>query len=128
LYGGRWSSPGIRIVYTSSSLSLAIIETRVHLKTPPLDYVRLTIEIPDASFTPVDISDASLGSGWRNNLSITRAAGDSHFATQKLVPLRVPSVVADIEWNLLFHPEWAAAVHVTIVEIVPIDMDPRMWS
>jgi RES domain-containing protein len=127
LYGGRWNSPGVRVVYTSNSLALAILETRVHLKTPPVDYIRLTIEIPDAAFTPAEISPASLDAAWRTDASITRTVGDKHFDSTTSIPLRVPSVVVDIEWNLLFHPNWGAS-HASIVEKAPIEMDPRMWN
>jgi len=40
-------------VYTSSSLSLAIVETRVHLIRMPVDYMALAIDVPDAMFDPV---------------------------------------------------------------------------
>lgn len=53
LYGGRWNSPGLAgglaVVYTASSLALAILETRVHLRRLPVDYVKLTIEIAELS-------------------------------------------------------------------------------
>jgi hypothetical protein len=35
LYGGRWNSPGVAVVYTSSALSLAILEWRCHLSQWP---------------------------------------------------------------------------------------------
>ena len=30
-FGGRWNSPGVPIIYTSSSMSLAALEMLVHL-------------------------------------------------------------------------------------------------
>ena len=33
LYGGRWNSPGHRVVYSSSTVSLAVLEILVHLET-----------------------------------------------------------------------------------------------
>jgi RES domain-containing protein len=103
------------------------METRVHLKTPPVHYIRLTIEIPATAFTPAEISPASLDPAWHTNTSITRAVGDKHFGSSPFVPLKVPSIVVDIEWNLLFHPNWGAS-HASIVEKAPIEMDPRMWN
>ena len=32
LYGGRWTSPGVKVVYASTSLALAAIETFVNLE------------------------------------------------------------------------------------------------
>lgn len=127
LYGGRWNSPGLPVVYTASSLALAVIETRVHLKTPPIDYVRLTIDIPDTSFSPEDLTSLALDPTWRTDTSVTRKVGDMHFSNRPLVPLKVPSVAVETEWNLLFHPEWGAS-HAIVVEKAPIVLDLRMWS
>ena len=33
-FGGRWNSPGIRIVYTSGTKALAALESLVHLNPP----------------------------------------------------------------------------------------------
>lgn len=127
LYGGRWNSPGLAIVYTASSLSLAILETRVHLRRIPVNYVKLTIEIPDSVFHPEVITDSTLDPGWRLDTALTRRIGDSHFGNTPSVPLKVPSVVVDTEWNILFSREYAAA-HASIIEKKPIDLDPRLWS
>ncbi len=127
LYGGRWNNPGLAIVYTASSLSLAILETRVHLRRLPIDYISLTIEIPDADYRPHEIEPAVLGAGWRKNEAATRRVGDAHFTATPLIPLKVPSVVVDTEWNILFSPDYATAF-ARIVEAAPIDMDPRLWN
>ena len=47
-YGGRWNSPGTRVVYASGSLSLAILEIMVHLD----DYATL---VGSYSFIPMGI-------------------------------------------------------------------------
>ena len=48
-YGGRWSSPGTRLTYTSEHQSLAMLEYFVHLDADdaPPDLVLVTAEIPD---------------------------------------------------------------------------------
>jgi hypothetical protein len=58
---------------------------------------------------------------------LTRHIGDAHFSGTPLVPLKVPSVVVDTEWNILFSPDYAAA-HATAVDKAPIVMDARLWS
>src|SRR5260370_5205633 len=49
LFGGRWNSEGVRVVYTSPSLALAAVETFVHLEPnlQPDDLVSIEAEIPD---------------------------------------------------------------------------------
>jgi len=48
LAGGRWNPKGIRMLYASSTLSLACLEILVHIKEPrlPFDYGWVMIEIP----------------------------------------------------------------------------------
>ena len=127
LYGGRWNSAGIAVVYTATSLALAVLETRVHLRKRPIGYVRLTIEIPDSVFEPVVILPGALDSEWRSKTAITRGIGDAHFSRTPLVPLKAPSVVVETEWNVLFSREYAAA-QAAIVEEAPLMMDPRLWN
>ncbi len=127
LYGGRWNSAGLPVVYTASSLALAILETRVHLQRMPIDYVRLTIEIPDTVFDPKEVSAASLDANWKSDTQVTRKVGDLHFGSFPTVPLKVPSVVVDTEWNFLFSRDFAA-VHARIVANEAIALDIRLWS
>jgi RES domain-containing protein len=127
LYGGRWNSPGLAIVYTASTLALAILETRVHLRRIPVDYVRLAIEVPDTFVHPHEVIAQDLDPGWHLDTALTRRMGDTHFSSTPLVPLKVPSVVVDTEWNLLFSRDYSTA-HASIVDKEPIVMDARLWS
>ena len=47
LYGGRWNSVGTPLVYTSLSLSLAVLEVFVHMETAtePDDYVYVSVDL-----------------------------------------------------------------------------------
>ena len=47
-FGGRWNSRGTRTVYTSATLSLAALETLVHLNPPvAFKYVAIPIEFDE---------------------------------------------------------------------------------
>src|SRR5438270_7135196 len=50
LFGGRWNSRGVRVVYASTSLSLAAVETFVNLEPNlrPADLVSIEGALPDA--------------------------------------------------------------------------------
>ncbi len=75
LFGGRWNSIGTSMVYTASSLSLAILEWRVHLAQWPA---------PAASVIEVEIDESliwippKVPSGWKRVPAIrsTAAFGD----------------------------------------------------
>src|SRR5882724_9371044 len=47
--GGRWNSRGVPVVYTSSTQSLAALETLVHLNPPvPFKYVAIRVQFDNA--------------------------------------------------------------------------------
>ncbi len=65
-YGGRWSSPGVRLSYTSEHQSLAMLEYFVHLDKddPPTDLVLAVAEVPeDVPKESVKVND--LPAKWR---------------------------------------------------------------
>src|SRR5438105_4957482 len=49
LYGGRWNSRGVRVVYASTSMALAAVETFFNLEPnlAPNDLVSVEGEIPE---------------------------------------------------------------------------------
>ncbi|MFZ2009524.1 MAG: RES family NAD+ phosphorylase, partial [Candidatus Sulfotelmatobacter sp.] len=68
LYGGRWSSPGTRLAYTSEHQSLAMLEYFVHLDPDdaPPDLVLVTAELPNDLPSKV-IAPHELPSSWRRS-------------------------------------------------------------
>lgn len=62
-HGGRWSSKGHPVVYTSESLELALLEALAHLDGDqiPRDMHQVCIELDDSLGTPLA---ASLPDGW----------------------------------------------------------------
>jgi hypothetical protein len=66
LYGGRWNEVGLAMVYTADSLSLAALETFVHLDPEllPSDYVAIAADLPgQLRLTRIQIGD--LPADWR---------------------------------------------------------------
>lgn len=121
LYGGRWSSPGIRVVYAAESLSLAILEVLVHLQnTAPLAaYVVGTIDFPDALLETLSAGD--LPANWRDYPTPpeNQALGD-HFVQQATgVILRVPSAITVQEHNYLINPAHADFQRCIVSEPAP---------
>jgi RES domain-containing protein len=106
LFGGRWNSQGVRIVYASSSLALAALETFVHLEPNlrPDDLVSIEAEIPEGLAT--DRLDArSLPRKWYElSDDSLRNIGDRWIDAGKTVALHVPSAAIRGEWNILLNP------------------------
>ena len=65
LYGGRWNSRGVRVVYASATLALAAIETFVNLEPNlrPADLVSIEGEIP-AGIETLTLDVKSLAARW----------------------------------------------------------------
>src|SRR5918997_70680 len=66
LYGGRWNSPGTRMVYTSGSVSLAVLEVLVPLQEASLisSYSLISARFDDALVERLERS--RLPDGWRS--------------------------------------------------------------
>ncbi len=108
LYGGRWNSPGVPLVYTSESLALCCLEIFVHLPSYDLlrDYVYIQVRF-DSSF----VEDAQLVDGWdaRPVSQASQSIGDQWVERNTSPILRVPSVIIPEGSNYLInisHPDF----------------------
>ena len=130
--GGRWNSPGMAVVYTSSTIALAVLETVVHLSSSglPLKRYLIRIDIPDnlwAGREEVDPSNAipdwdALPAG-----SASAGFGDTWLRAQRSAVLTVPSVVVPEEKNVLINPMHPDARHVTAQAQRRWTYDPRLF-
>lgn len=130
-YGGRWSSPGARLSYTSEHESLALLEYFVHLDKddPPADLVLAAAEIPDnLDREQVELKD--LPSNWRAPAAPPELAliGDEFVRRQEHCLLVVPSVLATSEHNCLINPAHPEFNRIAILENHPVAFDRRMFG
>ena len=128
-YGGRWSSPGVRLSYTSEHESLALLEYFVHLDEAdaPADLVLATAEIPeDISREVAKITQ--LPANWRDPTSPPELArmGDDFVSRGQNCLLLVPSVLAPSENSWLINPAHPDFKRIIMGHIDPISYDPRM--
>lgn len=106
LYGGRWNSRGVRVVYASTSLALAAVETFVNLEPNliPADLVSIEGEIPDSLATK-KLDPMILPPGWYGSRDESlRRFGDGWIRSGEAVALLVPSAAIRGEWNVLLNP------------------------
>ncbi|MFZ0815974.1 MAG: RES family NAD+ phosphorylase [Candidatus Sulfotelmatobacter sp.] len=131
LYGGRWSSPGTRLAYTSEHQSLAMLEYFVHLdadEAPP-DLVLVTADIPDD--LPNDrVAVDKLPSHWRRSPAPAELAriGDEFVEKGERCILIVPSALAPHENNWLLNPQHASFRKIDVSGIEPLNYDRRMFA
>lgn len=130
-YGGRWSSPGIRLAYASAHLSLAMIEYFVHLDRddPPPDLVVAVADVPD-DVSRVKVSQGSLPASWRQTPApVELAAIGNRFARRRRAAiLVVPSALAPDESNWLLNPNHPDFTRVRIHPPEPFAYDARFFA
>jgi RES domain-containing protein len=131
LSGGRWNSEGTEVVYTSKSVSLAIMENFVHLGVlvnNKLQYSIATINIPDNLIDVLKVEQ--LPSDWKTNPppESTAQIGDAWIQNNSSLALVVPSVVVPIEENVLINPLHKDFSKISIIEINDYYYDDRMWK
>ncbi len=129
-FGGRWSSPGTRLSYTSEHQSLAMLEFFVHLDEDdsPADLVLATAEVPEAVAWERVTRD-SLPRNWREPAAPPELArlGDEFARMGKSCALIVPSVLAPEEVNYLINPLHADFRKMVILGIEPLRYDARLF-
>lgn len=128
--GGRWNSKGVAMVYTSGTLSLAVLEKLVHVgpDVMPPDQMVIEIELPDGLVTA--IARRSLPRGWRRipATSATQRVGDDWVAAGTSAALAVPSAIVPSELNYLINPLHPDAARVKVVRRRSFAFDPRLFG
>lgn len=129
--GGRWSSPGTRIAYTSEHLSLAMIEYFVHIETsdPPKDLVLVAADIPD-NVSRIVLTLRELPAHWRRVPAPAglAAIGDSFAAGRNSAILVVPSALVPSESNWLINPLHPEFSRIKKHRAEPFDYDARFFG
>jgi RES domain-containing protein len=127
--GGRWNRRGTAVVYTSATLSLAVLEYFVNLPADaaPPDLVAVFAELPaDIPMASLDLSD--LPRGWRKYPAPDALAdlGTRWVAEGKTTILAVPSAVVPHEKNYLLNPAHPRFREITLGKPEPLSLDSRM--
>lgn len=130
LYGGRWNSRGVAVVYASTSLALAAVETFVNLEPNlrPADLVSIEGEVPEGvEIATVDLT--TLPKYWYATRDESlHYFGDEWVRAGKTAGFKVPSAAIRGEWNLLLNPSHADFAKIAFQEPVAFEFDLRMFG
>jgi RES domain-containing protein len=106
LYGGRWNSPGLGVVYLAESLSLAALEILVHLQStaPLVAFAAIPVRFDARLMRSVPAK--ALPADWRASPppAALRTIGDAWLAEARSAVLAVPSAVVESERIFLVNP------------------------
>ena len=125
--GGRWNNVGIAVVYTSGTLSLALVEVLVHLPSGILPaYSAVRVDFDESLVSAVEPRE--LPGNWRDfpPPAETKAIGDRWIADGRSLVLRVSSVIVPNEFNYILNPSHPAFADITIGDPMPFPFDPRL--
>ena len=128
-YGGRWNSRGVRVVYASTSLALAAVETFVNLEPNlrPADLVSIEGEIPE-TLEIARLDPKVLPANWyATREESLRRFGDEWVEAGETVALLAPSAAVRGEWNLLLNPAHADFSKIKFQEPRMFEFDVRMF-
>lgn len=130
IYEGRWTSPGLPVIYTSESLSLATLEVLVHIQSSaPLGaYLQYKIGFTDELVE--DLNQEKPPGNWRDSPAPVelRAFGDSWIRSGTSVLFRVPSTIITHEFNFLINPLHDDFTKLRLEDPRPLDIDSRVFQ
>jgi RES domain-containing protein len=117
------------VVYASSSLALAAVETFVNLEPnlQPKDLVTVEGDIPDVlEIARVDVK--ALPANWHETRDESlRHVGNDWIRAGRTAALLVPSAAIRGEWNVLLNPAHPDFSKINFREPEPFEFDVRMF-
>ena len=131
LYGARWNSIGVEVIYAAANRSLAMAEVAVHftLATLPKNFMMVTIHIPD-EIEIFKIDKSILPANWNifPHPQSTQQIGDQFIADNKYCVMQIPSVVTKGDYNLLINPKHPLFDSIQIIEVEKFPFDSRVFG
>lgn len=130
LFGGRWNSIGVPMVYASAHQSLAALEVRVHIdKTKMRRFYKCFAFQFDEQLMEV-FRVGGLPKDWMQEPppSSLQQFGDDWVQSQASVILAVPSVVVPKELNYLINPRHPDFAKIKIKPPTDFAFDPRLFQ
>lgn len=130
--GGRWNRPGTPLVYCASSISLATLETIVHLGVGdlPLNRYLIRVDLPADIVAEAQSVHAEDVAGWdahppgKSSLD----AGERWVRGRRSALLIVPSVVVPEETNVLINPVHPDSKRIKATRIRRYTYDARVHA
>jgi RES domain-containing protein len=128
LYGGRWNSPGVSVVYAAQSQSLAALELLVHLEISDVLYEYVVIEARFDTSLVTRLAKSDLPADWRASPApaSARAIGDAWIAEDPSPVLELPSAVIPAENIFLLNPQHSDFAKIEIGKPMDFEFDPRL--
>ncbi|MFW2478404.1 MAG: RES family NAD+ phosphorylase [Sediminibacterium sp.] len=128
LKGGRWNNAGTAVLYTSSSISLALLEVLVN--TGSFDMLQLfklmQLTLPDDA--PVySIETKTLKKSWHHDFEYTQWMGSEIIQDKNTLAIACPSAIVPQEKNFLLNPAHKDYNRIRLKEVSNFHFDERLF-
>jgi RES domain-containing protein len=128
LYGGRWNSRGLPVVYMAASPALAALEMLVHVGNSGVlsSYVSIACAFDEALVLRLDRQ--RLPKDWRSSPALPELAlvGDAWLKDGTSAVLEVPNAIIPAESNYLLNPRHPGFAAIEIGRPQPFEFDLRL--
>ncbi len=125
LYGGRWNKKGIRMLYTSESLSLAVLEIIANLSSSKLNNLYcVELDFPDQ----LEVKKVTHPPEQWNAFPYMHNTVNygTQFIKQSGLCLKVPSAIVPTEYNYLLNPLHDQFYKIRVKDARPFLLDQRI--
>lgn len=128
LKGGRWNQTGTAVVYTSSSISLALLETLVNTGSfQELQLCKL-MQLSLPTDAPVyQIQNKNLKKNWQLDFGYTQWMGSEMIQDKNSLAIACPSAVVQQEQNYLLNPLHSDFHKIRLQEVKDFYFDERLF-
>jgi RES domain-containing protein len=127
IFGGRWHSSGLAVVYTSATTSLGLLEQLVHADMGLLSFY-ITIPVMFEARLVEAMDPGRIPENWRSfpaPFELQRI-GDEWVESGRSCVLEVPSVVVPHESNFILNPNHPDFASLEIGGPINLETDPRL--
>jgi RES domain-containing protein len=127
MYGGRWNSIQVYMLYTASSPSLALLETLVHMTNIPKEgFCMMKLMIPEDKMK--EVNENELPDDWATYPAPDqlKIIGDQFIRDNKFLALIIPSAIMPEEKNILLNPNHPDFKKVKVIFKRNLKVDKRL--
>ena len=126
--GGRWNSVGQPAVYTSTTISLSLLELLIYNATYEEMRNNYLMKIEVFEHPVTHTFQDGLRQQWWDDTDYTRFIGDSFLMAKKSLLLKVPSAIIPEEHNVLINPLHPDMKKVKIIKASLFQFDSRLFK
>jgi RES domain-containing protein len=128
LIGGRWNSPGRRVIYAAETYAGAMLEVLVHANIGKIPKTHSWIEILVGKGVRIEeVYPADVPSWDAPDQRASRRFGDRWYDERRTAVLLVPSIVARAERNLAINQEHSEFKRIRATAPKPVIWDQRLF-